>query len=226
MKELKNAMKTYRKVKRYSNKVNRTVNMFSKPSKSFFKAPRVTYGSTKKVTNKKPVIYGSTPVDHMTGSQFEQYLADLYSDYGYRVQKTDHTGDFGADLILDSEDGRSVVQAKRYSQKVGIRAIQEISAAKKYYIADRTLVITNNYFTKAAIELAQINDVILINRNDLIRLISKREERSAEIKETQTIYASETRETRMQRRSKIKEENVNRTKKRPRLWKRFLKGKI
>lgn len=218
-------MKTYRKVKRFNNKVNRTINTFSKPSKSFFKAPRATYRSTKKVTNKKPIIYGTIPVDHMTGSQFEQFLVDLYSDYGYKVQKTDHTGDFGADLILNSDDGRSIIQAKRYSQKVGIRAIQEISAAKKYYNADSTVVVTNNYFTKAAIELAEINDVLLINRDDLTRLISKREERSSETKEIQTTYVPESRKTRMQTRSKIKEENVTRTKNKPRLWKRFLKGK-
>ncbi|NER44825.1 restriction endonuclease, partial [Bacillus megaterium NBRC 15308 = ATCC 14581] len=41
---------------------------------------------------------------------------------------------------------------------------------KNYYKADEVWVITNNYFTQPAINLAYANNVILIDRDSLIQL--------------------------------------------------------
>lgn len=57
---------------------------------------------------------------------------------------------------------------------MGIRAIQEVSSSKKYYKVNSTAVVTTNYFTEAAIKLAKINDVTLIDRDVLVKLISTR----------------------------------------------------
>jgi restriction system protein len=61
-----------------------------------------------------------------------------------------------------------VVQAKRYSKKVGLKAVQEIVSAKSYYKADECWVITNNYFTAPAMKLGNSNEVLLIDRDELI----------------------------------------------------------
>ena len=49
------------------------------------------------------------------------------------------TGDFGADL-----DNYIVVQAKRYSKKVGVKAVQEVVAAKAHYGCREGIVVTSN----------------------------------------------------------------------------------
>jgi len=69
---------------------------------------------------------------------------------------------------------KKINRAKRYASRVGVGAIQEISSAKNYYKADRTAVVTNNYFTDSAKELAKVNNVKLIDRDALYRLINKR----------------------------------------------------
>lgn len=92
---------------------------------------------------------------------------------------TNNTGDFGADLIVVSQKGKRIIQAKRYSKKVGVRAVQEISSAKNYYDADHTTVVTNNYYTKSAQELAEINNVLLIDRDGLKKLIAESKSHSA-----------------------------------------------
>ena len=51
---------------------------------------------------------------------------------------------------------------------MGIKAVQEIFSAKSYYGADECWVITNNFFTDPAIKLAFANNVILIDRDQLI----------------------------------------------------------
>jgi len=66
-----------------------------------------------------------------------------------------------------------VVQAKRYSKAVGLKAVQEVTSAKPHYKADEAWVITNSSFTKAAEKLATSNNVRLIGREQLIDILSK-----------------------------------------------------
>ncbi len=110
--------------------------------------------------------------DKMTGNEFEDFLSSLFLLLGYQVKKTKLSGDFGADLII--ENGiKIIVQAKRYSKSVSLSAIQEITAAKKHYQIDNAWVITNNYFTEPAKNLASDNNIRLINREELAKLILK-----------------------------------------------------
>ena len=42
------------------------------------------------------------------------------------------SGDYGADLVLDNKKGRTVVQAKRYSKPVGVKAVQEVGVTIEF----------------------------------------------------------------------------------------------
>jgi restriction system protein len=107
-------------------------------------------------------------VDNMTGEVFEKYLKSILKARGYKVRLTPATGDYGADLILSTDNTTIVVQAKRYKKKVGLKAVQEIVSAKSHYGADECWVITNNYYTTPAVKLGASNGVILIDRDQLI----------------------------------------------------------
>jgi restriction system protein len=116
---------------------------------------------------------GIHEIDKMDGIQFEYYLKELFKSQGYIVEVTKSTGDFGADLILKNADKKIVVQAKRYSKNVGIKAVQEVVAAKDFYKATDAWVVSNSEFTKASIELAEKTNVLLIDRTKLIESILK-----------------------------------------------------
>lgn len=109
-------------------------------------------------------------IDCMNGRQFEEYLSYLYEFFGYQTEVTKGSGDFGADLILKNNNETIIVQAKRYSNKVSLQAVQEIVAAKKYYNASHAWVVTNNYFTAPARKLADANEVLLVDRDLLVKL--------------------------------------------------------
>ena len=96
-----------------------------------------------------------------TGIEFEEYLKYIFEKKGYSVELTKATGDQGADLIITKNDIKTVVQAKFYSNTVGNKAVQEVVSAIKYYNADSGMVVTNNYYTKSAIELANVNNIVL-----------------------------------------------------------------
>ena len=114
---------------------------------------------------------GIQEVDKMTGEDFERFLGELFKRRGFKVSYTAKSGDYGADLIL--KDGQDIiaVQAKRYSSTVGVKAVQEIIGAVKMYNATEAWVVTNSHFTKQAEKLADINDVYLIDREELMDLI-------------------------------------------------------
>jgi restriction system protein len=114
---------------------------------------------------------GINEIDVMGGVDFERRLAHLFSELGYRVERTRARGDYGADLVLDKDGSRTVVQAKRWTKNVGVKAIQEAVAAKPMYRCDRAMVVTNRYFTDQAKRLAEANRVTLWNRDDLIRAL-------------------------------------------------------
>ncbi|PDZ08043.1 restriction endonuclease [Bacillus pseudomycoides] len=79
-----------------------------------------------------------------------------------------------ADLGL-KENNRIVIQAKIYGVKnrVGIRVVQEIYAAKAYYKAHEAWVVTNSVYTKQAKGLGEACHVKLIDRIELQKLINK-----------------------------------------------------
>ena len=111
--------------------------------------------------------YTINDVDLMTGAEFEEFVGSLFKKMGYSSRVTKQSGDQGLDVIASKNGTKIGIQAKCYSGTVGNSAVQEAVAGKSFYSCDKVIVITNNYFTPAAIELAQSNDVILWNRDML-----------------------------------------------------------
>jgi restriction system protein len=108
----------------------------------------------------------------MDGPRFERRLALLFRQLGYRVEATGSVrGDFGCDLLITRGDERAVVQAKRSQNTVGVKAVQEASAARPYYKANRAYVVTNAGFSAQARKLAAASGVELWGREELVRAL-------------------------------------------------------
>lgn len=128
-----------------------------------------SYKYIKKINKaKKYLSSGIDIVDNLKGIEFEEFLLAHFENLGYKVKLTPVTNDYGADLILKKDGEKIVVQAKRYSKKVGIEAVQQIIGAKEYYKATKGMVITNNYFTPNAVNLASSSNIELWDRHNLI----------------------------------------------------------
>lgn len=112
-------------------------------------------------------------IDALNGYEFEKFLEQLFIKMGYQVKQTKLSGDQGADLVVVKLGEKTVVQAKCYSGSVGNKAVQEIVSAINLYKAQKGMVVTNNYFTPAAIELATANNISLIDRDGLRETINR-----------------------------------------------------
>lgn len=114
---------------------------------------------------------GINDINKMDGKTFEKYLEVLFERLGYNVERTRYVGDYGADLVTVKDGVKTVIQAKRYKNKVNIKAIQEAVAAKGYYGCSEGMVVTNSFYTNQAIELAKANGIKLWDRNDLMKAL-------------------------------------------------------
>lgn len=125
--------------------------------------------------HKKLASSGIRDIDRMDGLQFEFYLKALFKELGYKAEVTKASSDFGADLIIKNNNEKIVVQAKRYKYKsnVSLDAVQQIYTAIPYYKADAGWIITNSFYTKSAKKLADITNIKLLNRHELINFINK-----------------------------------------------------
>lgn len=131
---------------------------------------------------KKIIGSGIEIIDKMGGEEFEELLLEYFKKLGYKGHLTPVTEDFGADIVLNKDERKIVVQAKRWSRSVGIEAVQQVIGAIKYYNADKGMVITSNVFTENAYELAESNGIELWDRKKLIELGDKSKELVLSIK--------------------------------------------
>lgn len=103
---------------------------------------------------------------NMSGESYENYVASRLKELRYHsIETTKASGDHGADIIAYAPDGvKCAIQCKYYSKPVGNKAVQEALAGMVFYKCDRAIVITNNTFTKQAVEDANRMGVDLMSR--------------------------------------------------------------
>ncbi len=124
-------------------------------------------------TIRKKVGYNIAQIDLMSGVDFENFVAELFRRLGYQSEVTKSSGDQGVDVIAKKGTQTLAIQAKHYNQAVGNHAIMEVVGGAKFYNANLCYVVTNNYFTKSAKELAATNNVILWDRDKLIEKLNE-----------------------------------------------------
>jgi len=141
----------------------------------------------RKKQKEKITVFNMTQIDSLSGVDFEIFLSELFKKLGYDVKMTKASHDYGADLLISKNKKTSIVQAKCYSKAVGIKAIQEIVGAKKHYKAEDAIAVTNNIFSKNAEILALENDVKLLDRYEIEKLIKKYD---LKIENSKNIYSA------------------------------------
>ena len=113
-------------------------------------------------------------IDQLTGFEFELLIQKLLIKSGYHsVKITQASGDYGIDLLAKKNHVSYGFQCKRYQKNIGVSAIQQAYGGISYYHLDRAIVITNSYFTEAAYQLASVNDILLIDRTKLLKMLKK-----------------------------------------------------
>jgi restriction system protein len=94
-------------------------------------------------------------VRHMSGPQFEMFVADVLRALGYQTTILGGSGDQGVDVIAVRSDQQVAVQCKNYAKPVGNRPVQEVYAGARHHGCDKAMVVAPMGFTKGAGALAK-----------------------------------------------------------------------
>lgn len=107
-------------------------------------------------------------LDNMEGHDFEYFCAELLKENGFlEVRVTRGSGDYGIDILAEKDGISYGIQCKCYNSPVGIKAVQEAYAGRDYYDCMVGVVMTNQYFTKPAVEAAKKLKIVLWDRGYL-----------------------------------------------------------
>ena len=114
--------------------------------------------------------------DLMEGREFEFFCADLLQKRGFlEVEVTKGSGDYGVDILAEKDGITYAIQCKRYEEPIGVKAVQEVYAGKDYYDRMVGVVMSNQYFTKAAVDMAGKLKIMLWDRGYLESMMEEEE---------------------------------------------------
>lgn len=123
--------------------------------------------------------YGGTDaallsVDLMDGHTFEQWCAEALRNCGFiEVEVTPGSGDQGVDVLAKKDGIKYAIQCKCYSSNLGNTPIQEVNAGKFFYNCHVGVVMTNQYFTPKARDLANATGTLLWDRDWIIHYLKQ-----------------------------------------------------
>ena len=91
---------------------------------------------------------------------FERILARILEDFGYTVELQRGTRDGGIDIIALKQNTpfgphRYLVQAKKWTHRVGVAPVRELLYLQQYYGATKACLATTSTFTRGAWQLGR-----------------------------------------------------------------------
>ena len=106
-------------------------------------------------------------LDLLTGLEFEEFLGWFFSQRGAKTNVTKSRSDHGVNIIVEMEQRKIAVQARRYkpSSGVGAVAVRDTFAGMKNYGCQEALAITTTFYTKQAKDEAEKLGVELWDRS-------------------------------------------------------------
>ncbi len=108
-------------------------------------------------------------VDTMDGLDFEKYIASILKKQGYSNISLTEQYDYGVDIIATRDGICWGIQVKRYSGLVKAEAVRQVVTGLRVYGCDRAMLITNSVFSRVAVQLANSNECVLIDRSRLAK---------------------------------------------------------
>lgn len=100
----------------------------------------------------------------LDGVGFERAVAKIYKDQGYEVEFTPRSHDQGIDLILRKQNKTTIVQCKRYTDRVGVSAVRELNGVRVSWPNVEEVILASLFdFTKEAKKSAQEYNIKLFS---------------------------------------------------------------
>jgi hypothetical protein len=125
------------------------------------------------ILNNQEAIY------NLSSREFEELVAELFSQQGFDVELTPETRDGGCDIIATKSINRLpfmlLIECKKYSKEypVGVNLVRSLIGVQSDRKANKAVLVTTSRFTKPARQLAERQQhlISLVDINDLMQMI-------------------------------------------------------
>jgi len=109
----------------------------------------------------------------MKPSEFEDYIADLFSRLGYKTRAVGQSHDGGIDVIAEKDGITNYIQCKKFiTSQVPVGAVRDFYGALADHLANgQGYFVTTNKFTLEARKFTEDKPIELVDGFELIRYI-------------------------------------------------------
>jgi restriction system protein len=107
---------------------------------------------------------------------FEAFVGDVWEHLGWHTRVVGEPGDRGIDVIAVNGEEKQLIQAKRYGPNttVGSPEVQQYASLRlQEENVDQVTIVTTGEFSSQAQELAPDLDVILVDGDGLLDILSE-----------------------------------------------------
>lgn len=130
------------------------------------------------------VVNGLSAADNLAAmdwEDFEHLIRELFekefSAVGGEVKVTQASRDGGVDAVIFDPDplrgGKTVIQAKRYTNTVGVAAVRDLYGTVLNEGANKGILVTTSDFGPDAYEFAKGKPLVLLNGGNLLHLLER-----------------------------------------------------
>jgi len=106
-------------------------------------------------------------IGKMGKAQFVVYMSKLFGLKGYQVEFTPVANNHGVDLTVEKMGVKIAVGCVLSNKILGEEDVRRVEQGKQYYGASRAMVVTNQYFDRAASAYGKSQTTSLVDRNVL-----------------------------------------------------------
>lgn len=141
-----------------------------------------TMDSDKRFVNSKNINFDeATNLALMNWEEFEHLIRELFekefNNNGSQVKVTQASRDGGVDAIAFDPDpirgGKIVIQAKRYTNTVGVAAVRDLYGTVMNEGANKGILVTTSDYGPDSYEFAKGKPITLLNGGNLLHLLEK-----------------------------------------------------
>lgn len=110
---------------------------------------------------------------NMNPVEFEKFIAELFSFYGYKTRTTQVSGDNGVDIFIYKGNYKYIIQCKRYKGTVGAPDMRDFYGTLMHERAKVGFFITTGHYSEQAKSFAKDKPIELIDGGKLVSLVSE-----------------------------------------------------
>lgn len=111
----------------------------------------------------------------LSGVEFENELARVFQNIGYKVKRTPVVGDGGVDLYIEDPEGaKLIVQCKAHKKPVGVAAVRDLLGTLYDSEADQAILASISGFTQGVYDFAIDKPIRLIDGEEILKMARDR----------------------------------------------------